>query len=379
MSSLEHARELVRDGHAKATDFLTFIGYCGWNAGQLREELDNKSWYMVAADSKTVLDELKKNDASKELYDAGVDSWSTLMNMIGEDYKNDDGSFDDLMLREWTQERLLYPSEIDGEEQIDKFMSGAASSDSFGSEIGVGSVLRSSSLNSHNPFLLSDQEYHKSILLIIQDDDEMSIGVILNMPTSTFITIEFENEIQGTKKIVQIPERYGGRFSDGIDEDTLLWFHCNDILKEKSIGSPLGPDDAPIWNLSSDDASNAIATGEARAEDFLVVGGLSVWEKAPGGIAGGIRGEMNNNLFEVVDPKYVEDVWDALNQQEMTSPETIEENFSLIDLAWSECSSEDEIGSNTTSINVYNSDVTKDELADSALKRWMSAFMTDSE
>ena len=67
---------------AIASDFLTFIGYCGWEIGQLREELETESWFMVAADSKTVLDELKKNDASEEILDAGVESWSLLMKRI---------------------------------------------------------------------------------------------------------------------------------------------------------------------------------------------------------------------------------------------------------------------------------------------------------
>jgi Putative transcriptional regulator len=73
----------VQSGHASASDFLTFIGYCGWDAGQLVEELDKESWYMVAADSTTLLEELKKNNESDEILDAGLDSWRLLMSMIG--------------------------------------------------------------------------------------------------------------------------------------------------------------------------------------------------------------------------------------------------------------------------------------------------------
>lgn len=376
-TSLENARKLVQSKKAIASDFLTFIGYCGWEIGQLREELETESWFMVAADSKTVLDELKKNDASEEILDAGVESWSLLMKMIGEEDGNDDVSeqFEDLMLREWTKERLLYPSsEEEGEEQIDKFISKATSSSSFGSEIGVGSVLRSTASNTYNPFLLSDQEYHKCILLILQDDEEMSVGVILNMPTSTEISLEL-----GGKKSFNIPERYGGRFADASDQDVLLWFHCNDILKDEGIGEPLGLYESGIWSVQPDDAASAIAAGNARAEDFIVVSGISVWEKAPGGLTGGIRGEVNNNLFEVVGNEIVDSAWDALLQQELMSEETLDENLSLIELAWSECSSEDESIAEAPPTKVYNSNVTVAELADKALRKWVSAFMLSTE
>jgi putative AlgH/UPF0301 family transcriptional regulator len=336
---------------------------------------------MIAADSKTVLDELKKNDASEEILDAGVESWSLLMKMIGENEGSNDETteFGDLMLREWTKERLLYPSEEDGEDLITKYMLKATSASSFGSEIGVGTILRSTSSKTYNPFLLSDQEYHKSILLIIQDDEEMSVGVILNIPTSTVISLEFTNEKLGGKKKFNILERYGGRFSDASDEEVLLWFHCNEILKDNGIGEPLGFDDSLVWNVSPDDAANAIAAGTAVAEDFIVVSGLSVWEKAPGGLAGGIKGEVNNNLFEVVDPENVESAWDALLQQEIMTEENLDENISLIDLAWSECSSEDDNADDTQPTMVHDSDVSITELGDKALRRWLSAFMLSSD
>ena len=37
---------------------------------------------MVAADSRTVFEELKKNDDSEGILDAGLESWSLLMRMI---------------------------------------------------------------------------------------------------------------------------------------------------------------------------------------------------------------------------------------------------------------------------------------------------------
>ncbi len=364
----------MNNGVARAEDFKTFIGSCGWDAGQLKEELDNNHWYMVAADSKTLLEELRKNELNDDILDAGIESWNLLMKMIGstEDSSEngDKESFDDLMLREWTKERLLFPDQDDGEELIDNLMKKVTSSPSFGKEIGVGTVLRAT-ISTYNPFLLSDQEYHQSILLIIQDDSEMSVGVILNLPSSTPITMAFIDPNSDSENSYTIPERYGGRFSDSNDEDSLLWFHCNDDLKEAAVGNRLGPRESTIWTISPDDAVNAIATGKARAEDFIVVSGLSVWEKAPGGLAGGIQGEVNNNLFEIIDRESTESVWDILLEQKTMSEETIDENLSLIEMAWSEGGDMNEIPSE----KIFNSNVTTVELANKALRRWISAFL----
>ena len=335
---------------------------------------------MVAADSRTVFEELKKNDDSEGILDAGLESWSLLMRMIGrQDEINDTKeSFNDLMLKEWTKERLLFPTEDEGDEKIGEFLSKASGSSSFGSNIGVGSVLRSTASAQYNPFLLSDQEYHKCILLVVQDDDEMSVGVILNLPTATPIQFDFVDERTGDGASFQIPERYGGRFSDASDEEVFLWFHCNESLKDKGIGEPLGMDVSSVWNVSPEDAANAIATGKARAEDFIVVSGLSVWEKAPGGIAGGIRGEVNNNLFEVVPIEDIGSVFDVLLQQEPMSSDTLEENIAFIDLAWSEAQSADRDTPDLLPTSVYKSNVSISHLADTALKRWVSAFLLEN-
>ena len=48
-----------------------------------------------------------------------------------------------------------------------------------GRDVQVGMLLRASSAD-RSPFLLDKQQLHKSIILIISDDDEVSIGVMLN-------------------------------------------------------------------------------------------------------------------------------------------------------------------------------------------------------
>lgn len=375
---MEGARALVKQGIAENSDFLTFIGYCGWDGDQLQSEIEEDLWYTVAVDSKTVLEQLKKNDESGGVLDAGLESWACIMRMIGRgDEIKSEESFEDLMLKEWTKERLLFPTEDEDNDILDALLSKAAASKSFGSEVTVGSVLRSSDASHYNPFLLSDQEYHKSILLIVQDDEELSVGVILNLPTASHIQMEFDNEKSGDHSTFAIPERYGGRFSDASDDDVLLWFHCNDLLKEKKIGEPLGMDVNSVWNVSPEDAATAIAKGEARAKDFLVVSGLSIWEKTEGGNVGGIRGEVNNNLFEVVSVEDIPHVFDILLEQEVMTSESVEENLSLIDLAWSDASPQETDNEEKEFKRVYKSDKTISELSYDALERWIRAFVIE--
>ena len=78
-------------------------------------ELERKSWYMVATDSGTLLKELSRQSAISDPRDAGLDTWSLLMNMIGrgETAEESKGDFDDLMLKEWARDKLLEGEDVD--------------------------------------------------------------------------------------------------------------------------------------------------------------------------------------------------------------------------------------------------------------------------
>ena len=89
--------------------------------------------------------------------------------------------------------------------------------------------------------------------------------------------------------------------------------------------------------------------------------------------------DVRLKLQIVVGNEIVDSAWDALLQQELMSEETLDENLSLIELAWSECSSEDESIAEAPPTKVYNSNVTVAELADKALRKWVSAFMLSTE
>ena len=64
---------------------------------------------MCATDSGTLLKELARQSKSVEPRDAGLETWDLLMDMIGrgETRHSCSGSFDDLMLKEWSQANLL--------------------------------------------------------------------------------------------------------------------------------------------------------------------------------------------------------------------------------------------------------------------------------
>lgn len=84
---------------AQASDFWVFVGYAGWGPNQLAGELTRKSWYMVSTDSGTLLKELGRQSEGADPRDAGLDTWTLLMNMIGrsEASKENSGGFDDLV------------------------------------------------------------------------------------------------------------------------------------------------------------------------------------------------------------------------------------------------------------------------------------------
>jgi putative AlgH/UPF0301 family transcriptional regulator len=92
-------QKLVKSGVAKVADFWVFVGYAGWGPNQLAGELTRNSWYMVATDSGTLLKELGRQAEGADPRDAGLDTWTLLMNMIGrsEAAQENAGGFDDLV------------------------------------------------------------------------------------------------------------------------------------------------------------------------------------------------------------------------------------------------------------------------------------------
>ena len=400
-TTFENANKLVRAGEASATDFWVFVGYAGWSPGQLKGELDRSSWYMVATDSQTLLKELARQGTGVDPRDAGLETWDLLMNMIGrqETAAEYAGGFDDLMLKEWALKHLLSTEAGGGAGIKSRLPSGSSSTlekDQVKTvmrlfqrkkKFEVGSLLRASSAD-RSPFLLDSQELHKSIILVIADDENITIGVILNRPVARGVGISISNTESGNSRSVVLPLRYGGQHALR-GAEALLWLHCNSALRLAQIGSPIGPNKEGIWKCTPDDVVSAITKGLAKAEEFFVINGITVWTKS--GITQGIEGEIENGTFEVIPNENIASVWKSLAKQDVLSESNLLQNLNAGEEAWrqggkglpvnrkmKESSPISGLGEGFDEEDdslVFKSDVKVSSLSDDALKSWVSAFL----
>ena len=403
-TTFENAKKLVKAGEAKSTDFWVFLGYAGWAPGQLMGELNRRSWYMVATDSGTLLKELARQGAGADPRDAGLETWDLLMSMIGrqETAKEHSGGFDDLMLKEWALKHLL-STEAGGGAGLKAISPEGASSfsgkKSFNPlegffqrgepfKVGVGSVLRASSAD-RSPFLLENQELHKSILLIILDDENISIGAILNRPVTRGLDIDISEKETGKSKRIVLPLRFGGQFSVK-GSDGLLWLHCSPSLRLARIGSPLSEKEQGIWKCTADDVVSAVTKGLATPQDFFVVTGVTVWQKA--GASRGIQGEVEDGHFEVIPDRNIPKVWESLAEQEVLTNTNLSSNLAAAEEAWTRGGEglplKKKNGGSSVPIGglgdgfdeeddslVFKSDVKVSNLSDDALSSWISTFL----
>ena len=419
-TSFDDAKMLVREGFAKTTDFWVFAGYAGWGPNQLMGELERKSWYMCATDSQTLLKELVNQSALTDPRDAGLDTWELLMNLIGrgETAEESSGDFEDLMLKEWAREKLLSEDAggnagvkiqaadvasnkplVSAVKQFGSFLRKAsASSTSSASddkdaahadvqdkpEVTIGSLIRAGS-KERSPFLLEKQEFHKSIVLVIGDDDAISIGIILNQPSTKAVEMELIDKNTGEKRQLQIPIRFGGMYSIQ-GQNTLMWLHNSSELKEAYVGSPVGKSKSGIWKCTQNDATSAITKGLAKPSDFIIASGLSVWMKGGEGNVS-IQSEVEEGNFEVIPTDKISEVWAKLrSQKDVLTKMNLLQNISYGYDAWSAGSIMDENSSANTVLDdvvtegigegfdedndsyVHNSDVRVAKLSDDALR-----------
>lgn len=410
-TSFENAKRLVQIGAAQPTDFWVFMGYAGWGAGQLLGELDRKSWYMVATDSQTLLKELSRQSAASDPREAGLDTWTLLMDMIGrrDTAKDHSGDFDDLMLKEWALEHLLssdagggagerdlaaeaaegVPSEMDPNQRPDAFGRLMNRMKGGNNQIGEGTVLRAAA-RERSPFLLDGQEFHKSIVLVLSDDNGITVGAILNRPAAKGLDIQINDKKSGKKKQVRIPLRFGGQYTVKGTE-ALLWLHCSSALRDAEIGAPMGENKRGIWKCTSDDVINSIGRGLADPEDFIAISGVSIWGKVPGDpISRGIQGEVDKGKFELVPESKAETVWNALSKQDVLTSDNLILNLKVATEAWNAGGGPSNGNSNGDSVPigglgdgfdeeddslVFKSDVKVAELSDAALQSWVKTFL----
>jgi putative AlgH/UPF0301 family transcriptional regulator len=404
-TTFENAKKLVKEGAAQATDFWVFVGYAGWAPGQLMGELERQSWYMVATDSQTLLKELARQGAGADPRDAGLETWDLLMNMIGsqETAKEHAGGFDDLMLKEWALKHLLSTDAGGGAgaQRLPpagtvfsstttiselKPSGGSLVQGSESSDVKVGSLIRASAAD-RSPFLLQNQEMHKSIILIVANDEKLTVGAILNRPVTRGLDINISEKESGSTRRTVLPLRFGGQYSVKGDE-SLLWLHCSESLRLAGIGSAVGENQGGIWKCTSDDVVSAVTKGLATPEEFIVVTGVSAWSK----VDDGIQGEISAGRFEVISNSKLRAVWESLSKQEVLNQTNLLRNLDAAEEAWARggdgLPSKEEQNGDSFPIGglgegfdeeddslVFKSDVKVSRLSDDALQTWVSTFL----
>ena len=405
VTSHSGARSLVASGEATCEDFYSFYGFSLWDPGMLQREVDRGSWYIVSMDSGTVLETLRELRQQNNPQAAGLPCWEDWTRRIHktkeERVEESRDAFSDLMLKEWCQEMLCVENEEENDDDDDDGDEySLANLNMFEAmeektTVGPGSLVRAS--NDPLTYMLFDQLFHKSTVLLLKEEEELSLGLILNLPT---IDAYIHTLPDGTK--ATIPIRYGGSLGHEVENDDtenealnleqgscIIWLHCNTQLREMSVGKSISDSDpmatqSPIWTCSQIQALNAMDMGLAKPSDFLAVQGYVVWEKEMG--VGGIAGELFSGRFQPVAMNKVHDMWTVLgSQSQLQNLEDVEATFLTTRKAWEMSKPEGEdvaafTGQSTKESPprvVHGTDVLIPDFSDDALKKWIQIFLLD--
>ena len=357
---------------------------------------DEGLWLVVSSDGGTILEELnlqrceeedeqavrEECDIDSDSRNAGIHTWEMLMDMIkrGDEATETEDSFGDLMLKEWATSTLSFSIRGEESNMVDTLFSRSvdavvATDDIDVSEYDpansmsmedmpppnslVGSMIRASSAE-RSPFLLADQGFHKSLILIVRDDVDCSEGVILNHMT-------MESIMLGDGKTC-LPVRYGGPMQVS---EPIMYLYSNESLD--CVGVQMG--NSEIYSCTEDEIIESIELGLASADDFLAIQGISVWKKNGG--VGGVKGDVDEGFFEIVPSESKSKVWGTLISQRKLSRVNFEDNLALIQRAWVQAGGkrvDDGDGEDTL---VFGTDVDVSTLADEALRRWVAVYLLD--
>jgi len=363
-TSLVHARALVKEGIATPSDFWCFGGHCKWHPGQLEEEMgpDRAEWYALSLDAKSILEEIRQQAQAGAT--AGLDMWEVLVDRIEKEKEATshipEGQlrFYDRMLQAWVNSNLVLTSD----ESLAPITSSRFN-------LGPGTIVRAT-MEAKGfacpPFLLSEQDFHRSIILVLSDSTESTVGVHLNLPLSGVIEISEK---------LRLPIRYGGPTDpEEMNEDeSFVWIHRSPALQKAGKGKPLG--DSGFWVIKEDDAVEALQSGDASPEEVMVFSGNCYWEKGKdlGLIGGGLREQVEAlESMEVVSADRAGKIWDVLNRQEVLTSETLETNLDVAIAAWEAAGDEDD----AADLNPVASDDV--HLGDAALRAWAAVSLLDA-
>jgi putative AlgH/UPF0301 family transcriptional regulator len=367
--------------HQSEDSMMLVYGLMVWEPGQLQKEIQEDTlWHALAVDSESIQNQLRQQQDSLRTQNdpnAVIETmWLNLMNMVGKDTSLETNIFADKMLRAWTQDYLLSLPEDDS--YVDDAMIFRALGAAQGPTIKEGTLVRASSLIP-SPFLLNCQLLHKSVVLVYQDDDNLSVGLILNHPTKDEIVLDISSKKCNSK--IAFPIRYGGWMGHS-DDDDLIWLHNNPAMQKAGLGSPLGlqiEEGSFFWTCSIEDVQDALKRKIASVEDFLVIQGFCVWEKEAG--AGGIAGQVLAGNFETVIPETLGGIWHCLQKQKVLSDDTLDHNLKLSALAWNmeqQLKMEANDTQNKQSHSLLDDDASNN-LAEEALRHWMEIFLLDGQ
>jgi hypothetical protein len=343
---LDTAQFLVREKHAVPEDFQVYCGFAGWSPGQLRKELERNNWYMASVDSQTILQELlSRPNGEFDVDSFGMETWKKFADRIG---RVDDTTteaaerFDDCMLLEWIRAKLISDGDYIREPSLPPTRP-------------PGTIMRAS-----KPFLLDNQEFHKSLLLVLEDTQTATVGVLLNLPGADSIGIGDET----------IPIRYGGKFGiQGQLEKPITWYHNDEALREAHVGSPVGASETGIWSCTREDAETAIEMGLAVLDDFLVVQGATVIQKVKGD---GSLAALEK--FVVVPRTELQRIWEALLSQEGVSRDTLGEYMDVASSIWALSVGNGKDSDVTDSLDDEGA-LSEGDLTSVAWKSWVSTFL----
>mmetsp|Transcript_21721 Transcript_21721/g.51752 ORF Transcript_21721/g.51752 Transcript_21721/m.51752 type:complete len:590 (+) Transcript_21721:76-1845(+) len=319
--SWDKAQILIRKKEAVLETFRLYSGYTNWRPGQLEKELKRGDWFTVATDVRSLWDIIAKDPN----FSTGTDKWVQIMNRIGKGSlisSVPDQKFQDDMLKQYIRLRLLDKPNNDLRRSMNHEHQTQRQKDRV-HNLSPGTLVRSST-----PILLNEQVFHQSLVLILKNDENMTVGVVLNRPHSTAIIVAGEN----------LPMRYGGRYELDDGDMSELWLHCNhQTLQKARVGEPISKKDEPsiFWKCSRKEAENAVEVGVADANDFLVISGSSVWTKDPFSYDRESLSSVElDKYFSKVDENSIDTIWKLLKVQEPLNENNAADNLEVANAAW---------------------------------------------
>jgi len=433
---LEDAQTLCRND---PNDFYTFAGFCSWRPGQLEREMgeERNEWKVLSVDEQTIWNELKLQSSKStiqigsndSLLEAGTDMWRNYLNKVDiseskatERLPSGQLHFYDEMLKVWAEDNL----NVNLKETTTRSTKEVTADSS--EKIKPGTLVRATSPPS-NDMLLFEAELIRSLILVLEDTPESTVGIVLNHVMPAAIDVKEGEE--------PIPLRFGGPIdvpswryrsyhafegnqdeqvdesedeiyegflnyqqSESIDDiifddvyndeevydddSSFIWIHRDAALganRNGNGGSKLGM--ADIWLINEDDALNAIQSGALSLKDVVLFAGVCIWEKGQGlgKVGGGLREQIDvMQSLEVVDQQsesnddVVEAVWNILSQkQRILAKETLDSNVDATIAAWeASCSNK---SNNQQAPD--NDRLSRIQLADAALKAWIGRSLLD--